>query len=105
LRQKEFCEVSWFGGRGGISLFSFDRRRDFGGELIFDELSEGFVANVSLKLVPTALENSGNEIKNNLAKAFEEWNVFLPVVLYISIIDKIKDTIKRDFDVITIDFL
>jgi len=56
-------------------------------------------------LVPTALEDSGDEIKSDLAKAFEEWNVFLSVVLYISIADKIKDVMKRYFDVIDINFL
>jgi len=56
LRQEEFHEVSWFGGKGGISLFSFDRKRDFSGELIFDELSEGFVVSVSLSWSQLPLE-------------------------------------------------
>ena len=105
MRWREFCEVGQFGGRGGISLFSFDRRRNFGGELIFNELLEGFVVSVSFKLVPTTLKDSRDKIKSNLAKAFEKWDVFLPVVLYIPITNKIRDTIKGDFNVIDIDFL
>ena len=105
MRWEEFHEVSWFGERGGISLFSFNRRRDFGGELIFDELSEGFVVSVSFKLVPTALKDSRDEIKSNLAEVFEEQDVFLSVVLYIPIDDKIRDAMKENFDVIDIDFL
>jgi len=56
-------------------------------------------------LVPTALEDSRNKIKSNLAKAFEEWNTFLPIVLYIPIANKIRDAMKEDFDVIDINFL
>jgi len=56
-------------------------------------------------LVPTVLKDSGDKIKSDLAKAFEEQNVFLPVVLYIPIADKIKDVMKGDFDVIDINFL
>jgi len=56
-------------------------------------------------LVPTALEDSRDKIKSNLAKAFKEWDVFLPVILYISIADKIRDVMKGDFDVIDINFL
>jgi len=79
LRWEEFHEVSWFGERGGISLFSFNKRRDFGDELIFDELSEGFVVSVSFQLVPTALKDSRDKIKSNLAEVFEEQDVFLSV--------------------------
>ena len=105
MRWEEFHEVSLFGEREGISLFSFNRRRDFGGKLIFDELSEGFVVSVSFKLVPTTLKDSRDEIKSNLAEVFEEQDVFLSVILYIPIADKIRDVMKENFDVIDIDFL
>ena len=101
----EFHEVGQFGRRERISLFSFDKRRDFGGKLIFDELSEGFVVSVSFKLVSTALEDSRDEIKSNLVKVFEKQDVFLPVVLYIPIADKIRDAMKGDFDIVDINFL
>jgi len=64
-----------------VSLFPFVGGRDFGSKLIFDKLLERFVISVCFELISSILENNRNKVKGNLAKAFEEWDVFLSIVL------------------------
>ena len=92
-------------GEGELVFFSFIRRRDFVSKLIFDKLSEDLVIRVHSELVPSALENSSNKIKSDLTKNFEKRYIFLPIILQLSVTDKVRDARKQNFDVVNINFL
>jgi len=77
---------------GNISLLSFVRRGDFGSELIFDELSEYLVIYICFKLILSTLKYSRYKVKCNLAEAFKEQDVLLPIVLQLFIADEVGDT-------------
>jgi len=105
LRRREFSEVGQFVRSSWVSFFPFIWRRNFGSELIFDELLERFIVSICPKLVPSALENSRDKVESNLTEAFEERNVFLPVILQFSVTDKVGNTGEQNFNVIDIDLL
>ena len=105
LGWREFRKISWFNGRGRICLFLLIRRRDFGSEFIFDELSKCLIVGVCLKMVPTSLEDSCYEVKCQLTESFEERDIFLPVILQLSIADEIGNSSERNLNVVNINLL
>ena len=102
---REFRKICWFNGRGGVYLFPFVKRRDFGSELIFDELSEHLIVNVHLKMVPATLEDSCYKVECNLTESFKERNIFLSVILQLSIANEIRDVSERNLNVVNINIL
>ena len=105
MRRREFSEVGQFVRSGWVSFFPFIWKRNIGSELIFDELLERFIISICPKLVPSALENSKDKVESNLTEAFEERNVFLPVILQFSITNKVGNAGEQNFNVIDINLL